>query len=255
MKIKKHFSTQIERAKNEISIPEYIIWWVMRAMMVVALVSMIMGDRSFMSCLMVGANLAIMFIIPLISALVPNKFYFGRIPFRVQTYVDMFVIAGSFMGHFIDLYRFEGVYDKTLHIVSGFVTVFIGYELMKAIAPEKKLMKKHAAFGGFMFSYFVMIMWEVFEFFSDFILDSNNQGFTPRFCEKVYTDDYFFFKIFGRGNAGVDQLPVLDTMIDIIAAVIGSFVALALLMIFVKEKKESKEKPVEEETEKEEVTV
>lgn len=253
MKMKKHFISQIERSKKEISVPEYIIWWVMRAMMLFALISMSIGDRSFMSCLMVGANLAVMFIVPLFSLLIPNKFFFGRIPFRVQTYVDLFVIAGSFFGHFVNLYRFEGVYDKALHIVSGFVTVFIGYELMKAITPKNKPLKKHSAFGGFMFSYFVMIMWEIFEFFSDFILDSNNQAFSQRFCEQVYTDDYFFFKIFGRGNAGVEQLPIMDTMIDILAAVIGSFIALTVLMIFVKEKKT--ENNIVEENEKEEITV
>lgn len=254
MKIKNHFISQIERSKNEISLPEYIIWWVMRAMMIVALISMIFWKRSFMTCFLVGANLTAMFSVPIFSALVPTKLFLGRIPFRVQTFVDFIVITGSFFGHFINLNRFEGVFDKILHVVSGFVVVFIGYEIMKVIEPEKKLSKKQAAFGGFMFSYFVMVIWEIFEFFSDFILNSNNQGFNSRFCESVYTDGYFFFKIFGRGNAGIDQLPVMDTMLDLIAATIGSIIALAILMIFVREKKEERN-TIAEESEKEEITV
>ena len=251
MIIKEHFVSQIERAKSEISVFEYALWWVIRALMIFALISMIIKERSFMSCFMVGANLAVTFVIEIFALIFPNKLFFGRLPFRVQTYVNFFVLAGSFFGHYIDLYRFEGIYDKILHIVSGFLCVFIGYEIMKAVSPSRELPRKWGVYGGFMFSYFVMIMWEVFEFFSDFILDSNNQGFTPRFCEQVYTDDYFFFKIFGRGNAGLDQLPILDTMIDILAAVVGSFAALALLMLILRKK----EKRLQLKKEKEEITV
>ncbi|MGN0443636.1 MAG: hypothetical protein ACI4F5_03370 [Acutalibacteraceae bacterium] len=253
MKFKNHISSQVERAKKELSLFEYILWWIMRSMMIVALICT-MRTRSTMTWVMVCANLAVMFIIPLFSFIFPNKTFFGRIPFRVQTYIDLFVIAGSFFGHFVDLYRFEGIFDKALHVVSGFVTVFIGYELMKVVEPKNPLTKKTGVFGGFMFSYFVMIMWEVFEFFSDFILNSNNQAYTKRFCEAVYTDDYFFFKIFGRGNAGAEQLPVFDTMIDILAAVVGSFIALAVMMIFIKEKK-TENTEIAYEEEKEEITV
>lgn len=257
MKIKVHFKSQLERAKSEITLPEYIIWWVIRGMMLFALISKFIEKRDSMVWVMIGANLAVTFVIPLLSVIFPKKLFFGRLPFRVQTYVDVFVIAGSFFGHYVNLYRYEGIYDKCLHIVSGFVAVFIGYEIMKALSPEKKLPKNWGAFGGFTFSFFVMIMWEIFEFFSDFILDSNNQGFSPRFCEDVYRNPdkpvYFFFKIFGYGNPGLGdtQLPVLDTMIDILAAVVGSFVALFIILIFVKEKKEEKI----EEDEKEEITV
>lgn len=247
MKFKNHIKSQFSRAKEEMKLPEYIAWWVMRLMMITALITMIVKERASMSCIMVAANLGVTFVIPLFSLIFSQKLFFGRLPFRVQTYVDIFVIAGSFFGHFVNLYRFEGVYDKALHVVSGFVTVFIGYELMKAVLPQEKLKKSYGIFGGFMFSYFVMIMWEIFEFFSDFILDSNNQGFNNRFCEQVYTDSYFFFRIFGRGNAGAEQLPILDTMIDILAAVIGSFIALAVLCIFIKEKKSDKAELCEKE--------
>lgn len=239
---KEHIKNQKDRMKSQLSVFEYISWWAIRAMMVFALVAMIIKGRDSMACVMVAANLSVTFIVPVFALIFPQKLFFGRIPMRVQTYINLFVIAGSFFGHFINLYRFEGVYDKALHVVSGFAAVFIGCELMKAIETKKELPKKVIAFGGFTFSYFVMIMWEVFEFFSDFILDSNNQGFNQRFCEAVYTDDYFFFRLFGRGNAGLEQLPVFDTMIDILAAVIGSFIALAVIMIFKKEKQNERNK-------------
>ena len=261
MKIKSHFKSQFERAKSELSLPEYIIWWIIRGLMLFAMISKMKENRDSMVWVMIGANLAVTFVIPLLAVLLPRKLFFGRLPFRVQTYVDIFVIAGSFVGHYLNLYRFEGVYDKCLHIVSGFVAVFIGYEIMKALSPEKKLPKKWGAFGGFTFSFMVMVLWELFEFFSDFILDSNNQGFSPRFCQQVYRGEttYFFFKIFGNGNPGLEdtQLPVLDTNIDILAAVVGSFIALFLILIFVKDKKEEKAvKPVESaDTEKEEAVL
>ncbi|MGN1347718.1 MAG: hypothetical protein ACI4VI_02120, partial [Acutalibacteraceae bacterium] len=236
MKFKSHISSQVERAKKELSLFEYILWWIMRGMMVVAIICTV-KTRDTAVWLKISGNLVLMFIIPMIAFIFPSKTFLGRIPFRVQTCIDLFIIESSFFGHFINLYRYEGRFDKILHIVSGFVTVFIGYELIKILEPEKPLTKKRGIFGGFMFSYFIMIMWEIFEFFSDFILNSNNQAYTKAFCENVYTDSYFFIKIFGRGNAGEEQLPVFDTMIDILAAVVGSFIALAVMMIFIKEKK------------------
>lgn len=254
MKFKAHIMSQLERLKEEIRLPEYILWWVMRAMMVYAFIMTKHSGRPQMVWIMIGANLAVTFVISLFSLIFPKKLFFGRIPFRVQTYIDIFVIAGSFFGHYINIYRYEGVYDKALHVVSGFLTVFIGYELMKALLPKKELPKFWGAFGGFSFSFLVMILWEVFEFFSDFILgNANNQGYMQSFCNEVYTDGYFFFKIFGRGNGGAEQLPVLDTMIDIIAAVVGAVIALVIFLIFVKEKKETAAMECEEEKETETV--
>lgn len=254
MKFKIHIVSQLERLKEEIRLPEYILWWVMRAMMLFALIMTKRSGRPQMVWIMIGANLAVTFVVSLFSLIFPKKLFFGRIPFRVQTYIDIFVIAGSFVGHYVDLYRYEGIYDKALHVVSGFLTVFIGYELMKALLPKKELPKFWGAFGGFSFAFLVMILWEVFEFFSDFILgNANNQGYMQSFCDSVYVDGYFFFRMFGRGNAGAEQIPLLDTMIDLIAAVVGAVSALVIFLIFVKEKKETVQTEFEEEKETETV--
>ncbi len=250
MKFKAHIKSQFERAKSELRLPEYIAWWIMRVMMLVAFFGTLFSDRDYMVWVMIGANFIVTFIVPILSFIFPKSLFLGRIPFRVQTCLDVFVIAGSFFGHYIELYRYEGVYDKALHVVSGFLTVFIGYELMKALLPGKKVPKKWGAFGAFSFSYVVMVLWEMFEFVSDYILgNANNQGYMQGFCNNVYTDGYFFFVLFGRGNAGAEQLPVLDTMIDLAAAVVGSVLALAVFVISAKIKKKKTE------TVKEEITV
>ena len=250
MNFKTHIKSQVQRAKSELKLPEYTAWWIMRIMMIIAFFGTFFSDRGYMVWVMIAANFAAMFSVPILSLIFPQSLFLGRIPFRVQTFLDVFVIAGSFFGHYINIYRYEGIYDKALHVVSGFLTVYIGCEIIKALSPVKKVSKKVEIFSAFSFSYVVMVLWEMFEFVSDYILgNANNQAYMQSFCDSVYTDNYFFFVLFGRGNAGPEQLPILDTMIDLVAAVVGSFLALAVLIITAKIKKKKAE------TQKEEITV
>ncbi len=245
MSIKSHFISQFERRKREISLPEYLFWWALRLSMITAF-SISVFTRGTLEWVMIMVNTIVTFAFSILELLVPQKYFLGRIHFRVQTFIAVYAFCGSFLGHFVHLYRYEGIFDKYLHLLAGFLMVFIGYELMIALYPDKKPLRKYTLFGACGFSCLAMVFWELFEFFADFLLNSNNQAYTKGFADLVYTDSYFFIRIFGRGKAGAEQLAVFDTNIDLMAAVVGTIAALAVLNIILK-KREKKATEITEE--------
>lgn len=129
---------------------------------------------SFLVLAVVG-NTAATLAVPFLSALFPQSLYFGRIPFRAQTYIDIFVVIGSFLGQCVRIGRFIGYYDKWQHLISGILGVFLGCVLIKAVSPKIELDKRLELCGGVGFSFFLMLIWEVFEFFADYYIPPAQQ--------------------------------------------------------------------------------
>lgn len=225
-KIKKHFRSQYERFRSEIKLPEYIFWWISRLVMISGCVYAAKNLPGFLVLAVVG-NTAATLAIPFFSALFPQSLYFGRLPFRAQTYIDIFVVIGSFLGQCVRIGRFISYYDKWQHLIAGILGVFLGCVLMKTISPETKLDKKQELCGGVGFSFFLMLVWEVFEFFADYyIAGSTNQGYNN---SVDYND--IFFRIFGLGAQNEGQAALYDTFFDLISAIVGTLIAIVLFVI------------------------
>lgn len=181
---------------------------------------------SFLVLAVVG-NTAATLAVPFLSALFPQSLYLGRIPFRAQTYIDIFVVIGSFLGQCVRIGRFIGYYDKWQHLISGILGVFLGCVLIKAVSPKIELDKRLELCGGVGFSFFLMLIWEVFEFFADYYIPgSTNQGYN-------YNVDYndIYFKIFGLGAQNEGQSALYDTFFDITFAIAGTAIAIVLFVI------------------------
>ena len=106
----------------------------------------------------------------------------------------------------------------------------MGYALIRNTRESERLSRSAYLFGSTGFSFVVMIVWEIFEFFADhYIENSYNQNY-------IYdpAPDMFFFRIFGRGADNPGQLPLLDTNIDLACAVVGCAFCAAILWAFLR---------------------
>ena len=228
VKLKSHLYSQFERLKSEVNIIEYVFWWISRITMIYACFIM-PGKVPPALYLAIVLNTLATFAVPVFSAIFPQKLLFGRLSFRTQTYIDLFVLFGCFFNNCVDTYSVIEFYDKWLHFFTGFGCVFLGIELLKALFPKERFSRNASLFSASGFSFAIIVIWEIFEFLSDFfIAGSANQGYGIG-----ANFNMLFFKIFGQGAGNTGQYPLFDTMFDIMAAVVG--IAVAIILSFIAE--------------------
>lgn len=233
-KIKNKIKREYGIFKQQISIPEYIFWWICRAIMIYTVVTTYISPSSGHFDLQMRANTIFLFILPYLHIL-PRKFTFlARLHHRAQTIVCFMVICTSYLGNFVDVYNMWEYYDTFIHFVAGVICVPVGYYLLEAFSREGE---KHSPLAktvaGFGLSCFASLFWECYEFIFDWIMGSTTQGWsdTPpaELIERFPTDP-------GR-------YPLFDTMTDEIAGFLGAFVT-SLIMRAVLEYAEYKSKKV-----------
>lgn len=245
-KIKNRILYEISEMKNELSLIEYIGWWLLRAAMLVTYVVFTVKGEALYQRNLILLNTLATFAIPLLRLVSFKKVFTSRITYRTQTYIDIFVLLGSFLGHGLKFLGEIPEYDKFMHVMAGGIVVFIGAEVLKAFKGHESIPAGIKTFCGVGFSFIIIVAWELMEFFADwFIHTSNNQGYYI-----VPDETMLFVKIFGMSKNGVDQAPLYDTNADMFYAVIGCAVCAAILFA-VLSKKEKKNKA----SEKEEVSV
>ena len=243
-KIKGFLKGEISCLRNELSLPEYLLWWLLRAVQTFVLVRMIITDRENQNILLLSLCLLASFTIPLVRLLLFPKWLFKRLSFHTQTWLDIMIFFGSFLGQGLGWNHSVTSWDKVLHLMAGAVIVFIGNGVAGMFLSERDkvspLFRTYASVG---FSYIAIVVWEVFEFFVDFYWPlSTNQAYN------IKPDrDPFFFMIFGQGAQNENQWAVFDTNVDMFCAVIGVIPAAIALFIWLskKEKKEAAEKEKE----------
>ncbi len=223
---------EYRQLRSEISWAEYALWWVVRALMAFALYTYLKDpDRDFIYRLMILGNLAATFTV-FLGRLIFTKFIFlGRLPYAMQRYITVTVFFGSFFGHYLGMYGKVQNYDKWLHLLIGFSGVFIGYHVMMAMKHNNKPVPPFmASFAGFGFSSFIAVIWEIFEFFTDYYIAGScnqNYGWTV-------PEDMLFFKIFGLGVQNAGQTALFDTAIDMLLNVVGAVVGGIVIWPYVK---------------------
>lgn len=246
MKMKKLLNYYRCLPKNEwkelrkcVSTAEYVLWWQVRVMMLFAtgmtLKTYLATGEKLDILIQLIANTVAAFSVTLLRVIFPKQIFLGRVPYTVQKYGMILVLLGSYCGHYLGYCGKPG-YDTFLHVLSGFLCVFICYEaVIKALQKEERPVSGFiASVIGFGMGCFVIIVWEIFEFTYDYFVGTNLQDFlfNP-------ADDYIVYRVFGK-PADLAQLPVFDTMIDMITAVLSSIPAAAVLWAVVahKQKKE-----------------
>ena len=246
---KAYLKSEFRVLRKSIPVWEYITWWIVRICLVGALIRRYKMEGGWdVRCLVFTANLIATFIIPMLRVLFFAKLYFGNIPYRTQSIINIIIFLGAFLFHTFDIDIPE--YDKWMHVLSGSLGVLIGYQLILATRRGKDLPAVVKALAASGFSTLVMLLWEIFEFLADhFIFDSHNQNqlWNP-------DDTIIFFRIFGKGVENPGAIAVLDTNIDLVAALVSCTVSALGLILFLKlseahrKKKEAAEPAAEPET-------
>lgn len=231
-KLKNRFLYEFREMRKELPLAEYIAWWLLRiAMLTTAVVFEVRGEAVYQRNLILLNTLA-SFAIPILRFISPKKLFTSKISFRTQSYIDIFIFAGSFLGHGLKFLGEVPEYDKFMHVAAGGIVVFIGAEIIKTFKGYEHLTSGIKTFSGVGFSFIIIVAWELMEFFADwFITDSQNQGYYM-----VPDETMFFVKIFGMPKNMPAQAPVYDTNVDMFYAVIGCALCAALLFFFLKKK-------------------
>ena len=234
--IKNFFKSEISDLKKELSTFEYISWWILRAIMAFSLVRIIIDDRTSVVVLLLAVNLLASFTVPLVRLLLFPKWLFKRLSFHTQTWLNVMIFFGSFLGQGMSWNHEVTSYDKILHLLAGAVIVFIGNGVAGMFLSEgDRVSPLFRAYSSVGFSYIAIVVWEVFEFFVDYYWPlSSNQAYniSPE-------RDPFFFVIFGQGAQNENQWAVFDTNVDMACAMVGAMPAAVALFIWLKRKKQA----------------
>lgn len=209
---------------SEITIPEYILIWAVRAVVIYGGIRL--QDPSQM--VMYWINTLALFALPLLRFIAPKKSFLARLDFRVQHIIGFFELFGTFFGKYIDAYSYISKYDRLLHLLSGPGAVIAGYYIFKALASKDGKKKFYssglATFSSVSFSFVIITLWEITEFFGDYLFGS--------ICQSWYyapSEDDIVFRIFGK-VADPGQFPLWDTMMDMIDATLMTVVAGIVLL-------------------------
>ncbi|MBR3766736.1 MAG: hypothetical protein IKL10_00670 [Clostridia bacterium] len=236
-KLKNRAIYEFMSMREQLPTIEYLSWWALRLAMVIVFVVFTVKQEYLYERNLVLLNLSLSFVIPLLRFISPKKLFTSKVSFHIQTHVNVFIFMGSFLGHGFDLFHRISEWDKIMHIISGGFVVFIGAELLKAFKGHEKVNAAIKTFIGTGFSFIVMVMWELIEFFADYYISgSNNQGYY-----KYPDETMVFVKIFGLSENLPDNAAVFDTNVDMFYAVIGCGICALILYIFLakKEKKDA----------------
>lgn len=231
--LKSFLKGEISALKSELSLAEYICWWLLRAVLIFAIIRLYIDDKTNVNIMLVSLNLLASFTVPLVRLLLFPKWLFTRLSFHAQSWLNVMVFFGSFLGQGLGWNHDVTSWDKILHFMAGAVIVFIGNSIAEMFLGKNDrvspLFRTYASVG---FSYIAIVVWEVFEFFVDFYwAGSTNQAYN--------TDperDAFFFAIFGQGAQNENQWAVFDTNVDMLCAVVGAVPAAIALFIWLNKK-------------------
>lgn len=242
--VKEYFADEVRALREQVTPLEIVWWWFVRVCMIAALIYRIKkaqeGDSST-PILLLSVNLVIAFLVPLVRLVCFPKLFFGKMNYRVQSFILLFVFSGSFLGQGVGLQHSLDDYDKLLHLISGGVVVFVGWALIESTRRAAEIPRGLKTLASFGFSCVVMVVWEIFEFFSDFYM----QGSINQNWHWEPGEDMFFYRLFGKGVGQPGMIVVLDTDIDIFLAFVGCVFCSVLLYagLFLRDKARKKSLP------------
>ncbi|MBR3596531.1 MAG: hypothetical protein IKL47_06115 [Clostridia bacterium] len=249
LKLKNRFVYEFSEMRKELHLAEYISWWILRICMIVTAVVFSFNGEAVYARNLILLNTLATFTIPILRFISSRKIFTSKITYRCQTYIDIFILMGSFLGHGLKFLGEIHEYDKFMHFLAGGVIVFLGAEVLKAFKGYEIIPPGIKTFCGVGFSFIIIVAWELMEFFADwFITGSNNQGYYI-----VPDESMLFVKIFGMGKNVADQAPVFDTNADMFYAVVGCIIFTVLLFVYLHRKEQKR--AVKEETANETIRV
>ena len=234
--MKERFRNYIADILKNVKKSELIYWWILRGLMIFALIETLVRDSSYSGSnppVQIFANLVGMFAYDIIQ-LFPKK---NRLRFfspRFQDITALGFFLGSFGGAYLNLYYVLPMYDKILHATGTAEGVYIGYEYF--CATQLKLRKtcpdRIATLGAMGFGFVLASGWELFEFIYDQFFGGDAQHWN--FQNALDTAGGKIEEIFQMFPIADPELfrmrfPLMDTMGDIVMNFVGGLLMYAIL--------------------------
>ncbi len=224
----------ISRLKAGCKAPVYILWWVLRVLMLVAFIMNFSADSfTVTGQIHIAACFAGSFFWEL-SLAMPQKSLFRLIPSSIHTVLNIGLAVSAVMGIWLNMYYELKLFDPLVQAFFGFVSVLYGYEIAYALVKKEhfaatKAMIFYAAFGV---SFMLFNVWELGEFFTDQLLGHiSGQPGNAQFWSVVLAE--------GTAREGgvipalvEERAPLMDIMLDIIVHFASSFAALIYINVF-----------------------
>ena len=237
--MKSYCKDYIDRVLRDVKKWELVYWWIMRGMMIFALIDTIVRGKSYSGSnppVQIFANLVGMFAYEIIQ-LFPEK---NRLRFfspRFQDITALGFLLGSFGGAYLNLYYVLPMYDKILHATGTAEGVYIGYEYFCAtqLKLRKTCPKQIAALGALGFGFVLASGWELFEFIYDQFFGGDAQHWNfQNALETAGGKIENIFQMFPIADPEVFRMrfALMDTMGDIVMNFVGGFLMYAILRAF-----------------------
>lgn len=239
--IKSRFLNEYQKYKNDTTTLDKIVIWLSRAIMIFSAVYLAL--QGYEKWWLVTIHVFCCFVIELLHLFTFQKSFINKISYALDAHLGWFIVFCSSCYHLLDIESSFEKIDWVMHLASGFLTVYIGFYVLKPLLePKTKTHNQIAAFFAFCFANFTIVGWEIFEFLSDYLIGSNNQRF-----DFIPDPDSWFFQLIGMGNTTEAHWPLFDTMFDTIFAFMGAVVATVVLyyVLAYKLKKNSEGQKVE----------
>lgn len=129
-----------------------------------------------------------------------GKSFIKNVSSHAQTALTVFILFGSLVGTKFKFYIDLEWYDLILHLLSGIISAWFGYDFAFIVQGKKRpLSPALAALFALGFSFFIAVGWEFFEFSMDTFHGTNLQMSSP------------------NSDSGL-----IDTMTDLIACAVGT---------------------------------
>lgn len=234
-RIRAYFGTIFHNVKKW----ELVYWWIMRGLMIYALIDTIANGRDYNGSnppIQIAANLVGMFAYEIIQLFPKNS----RLRFfspRFQNITALGFLLGSFGGAYLNLYYVLPMYDKILHATGTAEGVYIGYEYV--CATQMKLRKtcppQIAALCALGFGFVLASGWELFEFVYDQFFGGDAQHWNyANALREAGGDPNNIFQMFPIDDPELfrARFPLMDTMGDIVMNFVGGFIMYFVLRLF-----------------------
>lgn len=234
-RVRSYFDTIFHNVKKW----ELIYWWIMRGLMIFALIDTIANGRDYNGSnppIQIAANLVGMFAYEIIQLFPKNS----RLRFfspRFQNITALGFLLGSFGGAYLNLYYALPMYDKILHATGTAEGVYIGYEYV--CATQLKLKKtcpaQIAALCALGFGFVLASGWELFEFIYDQFFGGDAQHWNyANAVQAAGGSAENIFQMFPISDPETfrARFPLMDTMCDIVMNFVGGFIMYAVVRLF-----------------------
>ena len=234
-RVRSYFNTILRNVKKW----ELVYWWIMRGLMIYALIDTIAHGRDYNGSnppIQIAANLVGMFAYEIIQLFPKNS----RLRFfspRFQNITALGFLLGSFGGAYLNLYYILPMYDKILHATGTAEGVYIGYEFVCAtqLKFKKTCPPQIAVLCALGFGFVLASGWELFEFVYNqfFGGDAQHWSFANALREAGGSAENIF-QMFPISDPELfrERFPLMDTMGDIVMNFVGGFIMYAVLRLF-----------------------